>query len=230
MLCRAPAAPCLQARPCRNSSCLADHRRLLHPFCSTRAAMDPRGRQCRPGRSHSCLLPHPAHQRRRRGQPSEQVLQGARLPRGPGPEHAAQKPERTRPVEVAANLVQNHTLEDHVYHGIWDCVWDCERLAKLLSGFGNLETRRGRRRSARHRTRNSASHAGVLACASALPVCWRAPAPTSAPLPPSARTVVSARNCVGRVLPSGPANRTMHSTTRDMCRCLAEKVQYGAEC
>jgi hypothetical protein len=25
---------------------------------------------------------------------------------------------------------------------------------------------------------------------------------------------VSARNCVGRVLPSGPANLTMHSTTR----------------
>jgi hypothetical protein len=31
---------------------------------------------------------------------------------------------------------------------------------------------------------------------------------------------VSARNCVGRVLPSGPANLTMHSTTRAILQNL----------
>jgi hypothetical protein len=156
----------------------------------------------------------------------------ARPRRGPGPECAAQKSDRTRPVEAAANLFQDRPLEDHVDHCIWDCLWDCERLAKLLGGFGNLETRRGRRCIAKHRARNSASHTGVRglaaramraaaaeesrrAFASAWPARWRAhPKATSASLSPPARTVVSARNCVGRVLPSGPANLTMHSTTR----------------
>ena len=191
VLCRAPAAPCHPARPCRDSSRLAAHVRRLHPFSSMRAAMDPRGRQCRPGRFHILLLLRPAPKAHTQSGAAGRFFRRARPHRGPGPERAAQKSERTRPVEATANLFQDRPFEDHVDHCIWDCLWDCKRLAKLLGGFGNLETRRGRRCIAKHRARNSASHTGVRglaarviraagaeeergAFASAWPARWRA--------------------------------------------------------
>ena len=225
-LCRALAARGLPARPCRHTCRPAAHRRLMRRPSLLRAAFDPRGTRCRPRQSRSRLLPRPATSAQTRlvGTSGGPALPPARraaragAPRGRVRRAGgcAGSSQQSGPQGGQAHLVQDCPLEDQVEQRGADSRVDRKRLAQLLHGFGDLPTRRGRRRGADYRLRSRQRRAFARVFAAGSSDGARARGHGARRAPAAARTVVSARNCVGRVRPSGPASRTVHSTRRAM--------------
>ena len=124
--------------------------------------------------------------------------------------------QQSGPQGGQAHLVQDCPLEDQVEQRGADSRVDRKRLAQLLHGFGDLPTRRGRRRGAdyRLRSRQRRAFARVFAAGSSDGVRARADTARACPCSCAHRSVGEelrrARAAVGARKPHGALDEARH--------------------